>query len=285
VKDQVLVEVDVGLGVGPARDQPRREDAVPAAVDGRRRGWSIGVTNWDLAQTLVRYGCVTGFALDSGGSTTIAFDGKVLNRPSDSYGERPVGEALVIAYTGVFVPPVAPTLSPNADGVADVEPLTYKLVRPSTVSAKLVGPDGSAVELDSGAKTPGRYKLSWNGAGAPEGRYHWNVTATDDTGQVSTDDHAFTLDDTLGFLHVGKNARTIGFTLTRDASVRVTVETRSGGILRTVAKGRRPAGAVTVRWNGRDGRGKKVRRGTYVVKVSATSTLGLSQLSARSALR
>jgi len=258
---------------------------VMLAVDGRRPGWSIGITNWDLAQTLVRYGCVTGFALDSGGSTTVAFDGKVLNRPSDSYGERPVGEALVIAYTGVYVPPLAPTLSPNADGVADVEPLSYKVVRPSTVSAKLIGPDGSALELDSGAKASGRYKLTWDGAGAPEGRYHWNVTATDDLGQASTDDHAFTLDDTLGFLRVGAGARTIGFRLTRDASIRVTVETRSGGILRTVAKGRRAAGAVTVRWNGRDGRGKRVRRGTYVVRVSATSTLGLSQLSARSALR
>ena len=258
---------------------------VMLAVDGRRRGWSVGITNWDLAQSLVHYGCVTGFALDSGGSTTLAFDGTVLNRPSDSYGERPVGEALVIAYSGVYVPPLAPTLSPNADGVGDAEPLTYKLVRPSTVSAKLVGPDGSVRELDTGSKAPGRYKLTWNGAGAPEGRYHWNVTATDDRGQVSTDDHAFTLDNTLGFLHVGANARTIGFRLTRDANVRVTVETRFGGILRTVAKGRRPAGAVTVRWNGRDGRGKKVRRGTYVVKVSATSTLGLSQLSARSALR
>jgi hypothetical protein len=258
---------------------------VMLAVDGRRPGWSVGITNWDLAQTLVRYGCVTGFALDSGGSTTIAFDGKMLNRPSDSSGERPVGEALVIAYTGVYVPPVAPTLSPNADGVGDVEQLSYKVVRPSTVSAKLIGPDGSARELDSGARAPGRYKLTWDGAGAPEGRYHWNVTATDDLGQVSTDDHPFALDDTLGFLRVAKNARTIGFRLTRDANVRVTVETRSGGILRTVAKGGRPAGTVTVRWNGRDGRGKKVRRGTYVVKVSATSALGLTQLSARSALR
>ena len=258
---------------------------VMVAVDGRRRGWSIGITNWDMAQTLVRYGCVTGFALDSGGSTTVAFDGKVLNRPSDSYGERPVGEALVIAYTGVYLPPVAPTLSPNADGVGDIEALSYKIVRPSTVSAKLIGPDGSTRELDTGAKAPGRYKLSWDGAGAPEGRYHWNITATDDAGQSSTDDHAFTLDNTLGFLHVGKNARQIGFTLTRDATIRVTVETRSGGILRTVARGPRPAGNVSVRWNGRDGRRKKVRRGTYVVKVSATSTLGLTQLSARSTLR
>jgi hypothetical protein len=258
---------------------------VMVAVDGRRPGWSIGITNWDLAQTLVRYGCVTGFALDSGGSTTIAFDGKVLNRPSDSYGERPVGEALVIAYSGVYVPPLGATLSPNADGVGDVEPLTYKVVRPSTVSAKVIGPDGSARELDAGAKAPGRYKLSWDGAGAPEGRYHWNVTATDDQGQASGDDRAFTLDTTLGFLHVGAGARTIGFTLTRDANIRVTVETRSSGILRTVARGRRSAGTVTVRWNGRDGRGRKVRRGAYVVRVSATSELGLSQLSVRAATR
>src|SRR3954451_3215474 len=49
-------------------------------------------------------------------------------------------------------------------------------------------------ELDPGARAPGRYKLSWDGVDAPEGRYHWNVTATDDLGQASTDDHVFTLD-------------------------------------------------------------------------------------------
>lgn len=258
---------------------------VMLAVDGRERGWSIGLTNWELAQTLVRYGCVTGFALDSGGSTTLAFDGSVLNRPSDPSGERPVGEAVVIAYIGVFEPPVAPTVSPNADGVGDVEALSYKLVRPSTVSAKVVGPDGSVRELDTGARQPGRYKLSWDGLAAPEGRYHWNVTATDDLGQVSTDDRAFTVDNTLGFLHVAANARQIGFTLTRDATVRVTIETRFGAILRTIAKGPRAAGAVTVSWNGRDGRGKRVRRGTYVVRVAATSPLGLTQLSVKSAVR
>ena len=251
---------------------------VMVAVDGRQRGWSIGITNWDLALTLVRYGCVTGFALDSGGSTTIAFDGKVLNRPSDAGGERPVSEALVIAYSGVWAPPVAPTLSPNQDGVGDTETLAYKLVRPSTVSAKVIGPDGSVRELDAGQKAPGRYTLSWDGSGAPEGRYHWNVTATDDTGRVSTDDHPFTLDNTLGFLHIGRNARSISFTLTRDATVRVTIEARSGEILRTVAAGPRAAGTVAVRWNGRDGKRKRVQRGSYVVRVAATSPLGLSTL-------
>ena len=250
------------------------------AVDGRRRGWSMGITNWELAQTLVRYGCVTGFALDSGGSTTVAFEGRVLNWPSDKGGERPVGEAVVIAYTGVYVPQLAPTLSPNGDSIDDRQALSYKLVRPSTVSAKLIGPDGSVRELEAGAKAPGRYKLTWDGLDAPEGRYHWSVTATDDLGRASTDDRVFTLDNTLGFLRVAKNARQVAFTLTRDAAVRVTVETRAGGILRTVARGTRAAGPVTVAWNGRDGRGKRVRRGTYVVRVAATTPLGLSQLRA-----
>jgi hypothetical protein len=258
---------------------------VMVAVDGRQRGWSIGITNWDLALTLVRYGCVTGFALDSGGSTTVAFDGRVLNRPSDRQGERPVGEALVIGYTGVYVAPPSANLSPNADGVGDREALDYKLVRPSTVSAKLIAPDGTARELDAGQKAPARYHLSWDGTDAagvpaPEGTYHWNVSATDDLGRVSSQDRRFTLDRTLGFLRVSPVARSVAFTLTRDATVRVTIETRSGGILRTVARGLRPAGAVTARWNGRDGRGKRVRRGTYVVHVSVTSPIGLSQLRA-----
>ena len=248
------------------------------AVDGRQPGWSVGITNWELALTLVRYGCVTGFALDSGGSTTVAFDGQVLNRPSDRGGERAVGEAVVIAYTGVVVPAPVPTLSPNGDGAGDTEALGYKLVRPSTVSAKVIGPDGSVRELDAGAKTPARYRLSWNGAAAPEGRYHFNVTATDDLGRVSTDDRVFTLDNTLGFLKVTPNGRRIAFALTREARIRVTVETRAGGIVRTVAAGPRAAGTVSVPWDGRDGRRKRVRGGTYVLRVGATSELGLSEL-------
>ena len=53
------------------------------AVDGRQPGYSTGMTNFELAQTMVRLGAVTASALDAGGSTTMAFDGKVLNRPSD----------------------------------------------------------------------------------------------------------------------------------------------------------------------------------------------------------
>ena len=257
---------------------------VIVAADGREPGWSIGISNWDLALPLIRYGAVVGFALDSGGSTTVAFDGKVLNRPSDpGHVERPVGEALVVAYTGVYAPSPAPTLSPNSDKIGDRETLTYKLVRPSTVSAKLVAPDGTARELDAGQKTPGWYRVSWDGldsagAPAPEGTYTWLVNATDDLGRASTTTRTFTLDKTLGFAQIGRNARTIRFTLTRDASIRVTIEDRYGDILKTVASGPRTAGPVTVKWSGRDGRHKRVHPGSYVVHIAATSAVGLSEL-------
>jgi hypothetical protein len=261
---------------------------VIVAADGRRRGWSVGISNLDLAQTLIRYGCVNGIALDSGGSTTVAFDGQVLNRPSDPSGERPVGEALVVGYTGVYAPPPAPTLSPNGDGRGDRETLSYKLVRPATVSAKLIAPDRTARELDAGPRPAGWYRLSWvgtdaTGAPAPEGRWLWSVSATDDLGRTSTAQRTFTLDDTLGFAGLKpsvlrRGSLTARFTLTRPATIRVTVETPWGNVLRTVALGPRPAGPVTVRWNGRDGRRHRVGSGTYAVRVAATSPIGVSVL-------
>ena len=254
---------------------------VLVAADGRRPGWSVGITNGELALTLIRYGCTEGFALDSGGSTTVAFAGAVLNRPSDTYGERPVAEALVVGYTGVFAPAPATTLSPNGDGYGDRETLSYKVVRPATVSAKLVMPDGSERELDAGTKPPGTYRLTWDGTdptGAPmaEGRYRWRVEATDDLGRGSTAERTFTLDNTLGFVRVGKSARAAQLQLSREASIRVRVQDRRGVTLRTIGAGRRPPGPVTLRWNGRDGRGRRAPSGAYVLDARASSVLGLS---------
>ena len=256
---------------------------VMVAVDGRRPGWSIGFTNMDLALALIFRGCVTGFALDSGGSTTVAFDGHLLNRPSDPTGQRPVAEALVIGYTGVYAAIPAPTLSPNGDGIDERESFTYKVVRPSSVTVDLVAPGGSARTLSSTTRQPGSYGVTWDGSNpdgspAPEGKYRFSVSASDDLGRSSTAGRQFTLDDTLGFVRVGRNARAVSFRLARAAKIRVTVETLGGEIMRTVAAGPRSAGAVSVRWNGRDGRHKRLARGTYVVRVAATSSVGLSQL-------
>lgn len=259
------------------------------AVDGRQPWYSVGITNADLARTLVRLGCTTGSAVDSGGSVTVAFNGRVLNRPSDSYGERPVAEALLVTYAGVYAPAPAPVLSPNGDGLGDVERLAYKIVRPSSVSARLVGPGGIANELEAGVKQPGAYTFSWTGAGIdgvaqPEGRWRWQVTATDDLGRASAIDRPFALNSTLGFPALGARrvrsggALTIAFQLARAATIRVTIESAGGTILRTVASGPRETGRVAVRWDGRDGRRKKLAGGTYLAQVATTNEFGTSQL-------
>ena len=111
------------------------------------------------------------------------------------------------------------------------------------------------------------------------------MSATDDLGRTSTGDRTFTVDRTLGFVRVARNARTIAFQLARDANVRVTIETPFGGILKTVARGPRAAGTVTAKWNGRDGRRKRVPPGSYVVHVAATSEIGLSDLRVRVRIR
>src|SRR5207249_3830151 len=125
-------------------------------------------------------GCVTASALDSGGSTTMALDGKLLNRPSDAGGERPVAEALTLFYYGVYAPAAtARVLSPNADGVDDTQTLVYKLVRPSTVSET---PGGSLVRTLATRSLPaGDGSISWSGR---PGAYVFSATATNEVGAV-----------------------------------------------------------------------------------------------------
>ena len=90
---------------------------VMVVTDGRQRGYSVGMTNFELAQTMVRLGAVTAMALDAGGSSTMAFDGNLLNRPSDPT-ERPVSECLCLLYSGVYAPPRPRSPSSRRTGTA-----------------------------------------------------------------------------------------------------------------------------------------------------------------------
>jgi hypothetical protein len=275
------------IGRDPRTAVGQRADGslVVVAVDGRRSGYSIGITNFDLAQMLVRLGAVTGSALDSGGSTTIAFNGKLLNRPSDPGGERPVAEMLALTYAGVYATEVPAVLSPNGDGVAETEPLSYKLVRPSTVDARLVGPDGLPRQLDAAARAPGTYAFPWNGLGvdgapALEGTWRWVVTATDDLGRQSAMTRTFALNRTLGFFALraqgGRRLRA-SFVLARPAFVTVRV-VRWSGVVKTLARRPFAAGAAAVSWNGLRADGKRARPGAYTVRIVATNELGRVEL-------
>jgi hypothetical protein len=259
------------------------------ATDGRQPGYSVGMTNFELAQTLVRLGAVTASALDAGGSTTLAFDGRLLNRPSDPGGERPVSTSLQLMYYGIFVPPPVPVVSPNGDGVDETQRLSYKVVAPSTVTATLTAPDGTQPFVETVDRAPGTYEVPLPTA-LTEGRWQLDVSATDDQARISTARQSFTVNNTIGDVKLsrrgfvarqgGRQYVQAGVTLTRPARLTVTVETRTGGVkVATIAVRRLQQGRFLVRWNGTTRAGKAfVYGGNYVLRFRAANELGVVEL-------
>ena len=62
-------------------------------ADGRSEK-SEGISLYDAALELKNKGCYIGYNLDGGGSSTIYFNGEVLNNPSDIIGERRISDIL-----------------------------------------------------------------------------------------------------------------------------------------------------------------------------------------------
>jgi hypothetical protein len=251
------------------------------AVDGSQPGYSVGLSSFELAQALARLGAVSGAALAPGAAVTAAFDGRLLNRPSGGT-ERAVKEALLVEYFGVYAPPPALALLTGDPGRTQ-EALAYKLVRPSTVTAQLVGPDGTPHVLESGVqKGPGTYTTTF-ATFDQEGTWHWNVVAIDDLGRQSSVDRTFRYDTTMRSLVVPRAARgalTIRFVLSRPAQVRLQIETPAGVVVRVLPAASLGAGAQAVLWDGRLPLGTRAFAGTYVAHLFVTSAVGTSELTA-----
>jgi hypothetical protein len=269
-------------------------------TDGRQPGYSIGMTNFELAQAMARLGAVRAMALDSGGSATLAFDGVVLNRPSDGR-ERAVASALMLEYLGVYVPPpLERVVSPNGDGVADRQRLSYKVVSPSEVSVTLTAPGGSVAFSENGTRLPGTYQVPFpppprtSPEGLPpsspsqqrppaEGSWALRVSAIDDQGLPSVGVERFRVNSTLGFLRVQPSTlrlppagamATVNWVQARPARVRITVETPQGAVVRSVPLGSVRPGRQEAMWNGKLGSGKLAPTGRYVLRVTASNELG-----------
>ncbi|NLC57220.1 MAG: phosphodiester glycosidase family protein [Armatimonadetes bacterium] len=110
-----LSGVEVAIGGGPilvhegkagewAPPQPRHprtaigwndRHLMLVVVDGRRRGFSEGMTFPELAALMQRLGCTEAINLDGGGSSTLWLGGKVVNLPSDGR-ERAIANGLVV---------------------------------------------------------------------------------------------------------------------------------------------------------------------------------------------
>ena len=271
---------------------------IMVVVDGRRPS-SVGMTNFELAQALVRLGAASASGFDGGGSSTLAFNGS-LSRPSDPGGER-VGLEFAPASCTTASTSTAPEpfISPNGDGVAEKQrKLSYKVVRPSTVTATLVGPGNVTAFTETIAREPGTYPVAFPPApldptlpaGPPaEGRWRLDVSATDDLGLTSKTSQSFAVNSTLGFAKLsrrslvvragGKQIIQAGVTLTRPARVFATVETVSGVRVASIALRRLPAGRFIARWKGTTLGGRSfVYGGLYRIRFRATNAIGVAEL-------
>jgi exopolysaccharide biosynthesis protein len=97
------VEVDTNFGNHSIQgDQPRTAVGVVddnhlllVVVDGRSSGYSAGASMTELATLMQGLGAVTAYNIDGGGSSTMVFDGEVVNRPSNG-GERGTSDILYV---------------------------------------------------------------------------------------------------------------------------------------------------------------------------------------------
>ena len=259
------------------------------SVDGPR-AHSVGVTNFQLAQTMKALGAVTAITTGTGKRVALAFNGTLLSHPAA--GELPVSTALLLSYTGVEAPPLSVSvLSPNGDGVGDAEQLAYKVVRTSRVTAALVGPGGTSIPVVTNEeRAPGTYVVRWSGSSQgklqPEGQWAWRVSAVDTRGS-SQAGQSFSLNTTLAGLNtrwvpppVGATGQRlqIGFGLDRPATVTVQIETRNGSVLKSLPAQVEPAGQVTMYWSGRVKGRRRLPRGRYQVQVTAVNSIGTMDL-------
>lgn len=98
------VEVDTNVGNHSIQgEQPRtaigvvdENHLVLVVVDGRQEGYSRGATTTELAGILQDLGATTAYNIDGGGSSTLRFDGEVVNSPSQGR-ERGTSDVLYVA--------------------------------------------------------------------------------------------------------------------------------------------------------------------------------------------
>jgi len=89
---------DGGWGIAPRTAIGQKADGhiLLLVIDGRQPQHSLGATIVDVQNILFENGAVTAANLDGGSSSTMYFQGKVINRPCDLLGERCIPTAIIV---------------------------------------------------------------------------------------------------------------------------------------------------------------------------------------------
>jgi len=87
-----------GGGVGPRTAIGQKKDGTVLflVVDGRQPGYSLGATLRDVQDILYEQGCYIAANLDGGSSSTLFYNGSVVNKPADLLGERMIPTTFIV---------------------------------------------------------------------------------------------------------------------------------------------------------------------------------------------
>lgn len=89
---------DGTAGIAPRTAIGQKADGtiILVVIDGRQPTWSLGAWLSDLYHIFQKYGAVNAANLDGGSSSEMVYQGKVINKLWDSFGERYLSTAFVI---------------------------------------------------------------------------------------------------------------------------------------------------------------------------------------------
>ena len=92
------VSGDGGMGIAPRTGIGQTADGtiIFVVIDGRQPTWSIGATISDLMNVFLDYNAINAINLDGGSSSELVYNGKVMNRLWNIFGERYIPTAFVV---------------------------------------------------------------------------------------------------------------------------------------------------------------------------------------------
>lgn len=98
VEGKPMIKGDGGWGIAPRTGIGQKADGtvIFVVIDGRQPTWSIGANLRDLMNVFEDYDAVNAVNLDGGSSSELVYNGKVMNKLWNIFGERYIPTAFVV---------------------------------------------------------------------------------------------------------------------------------------------------------------------------------------------
>ena len=194
--------------------------------------------------------------------------------------------------------------SPNGDGWAETSKVVYRAGERCATRVSIVDADGKVERrlTEWRDASAAEQSATWNGeissgdalVPAPDGQHRFLVECKDAAGNVSHKSVPVVVDRTVGSLTASpdvvspngdgvNDTATLGFTLARPATVKLTVKVAGKGV-RSFQLGQLQAGPGSVVWDGTAADGTPVASGRLTFSVSAVSAIGSSSAAGKLAV-